>query len=397
MCEEPTRAVPQGEIEGRIRRLREALGRSRVSAALAMGKVDVLYFTGTPQDGIAWIPREGEPAFLVRRDLERARRESPLSRIVPFSRPSDIPAALAGLGLRIEGPVGTPLDILPARIHGSLVRALGVPVEDISREVRGVRAVKSPWELERVRAAGVLAGETFAHAREILRPGMREIDLAAEIAAFLIRSGSITHYRTRTFNLEFSTLCCLAGESGDLRGPSDSPNGAGRGPDPAFGEGASARHIRPGEPILIDLGTNRRGYYADTTRIFHFGPLPDRFAEAHRVSEEILATAVEGIEGRRPLEEVYAKALERAEAAGLSREFMGGSRFLGHGVGLEIDEVPFVMEGFEEPLPDSAVLSLEPKFALKGGIVGVETTFIFEGGRMRPITSLPTAPCRVEQ
>jgi len=388
-------AVPRDEMDGRIARLRESLRGSPIRAALALQRVEVLYFAGTPQDGIVWIPIEGEPVFLVRRDLERARRESPLARIVPFARPADIPAALAEQGLRIDGPVGTSLDVLPAKLHQSLARALKVPVEDASREFRGVRSVKSPWERALVRDAGVLADEVFAFAREKIRPGMREIDLAAEIDAFLIRSGSVAYYRTRTFNLEFASLCCIGGESGEWRGPSDSPNSAGRGPDPAFAQGPSDHQLAPGEPILVDLGTNRGGYYVDTTRIFHFGALPRKYADAQRASEEILAGAVEDIERRLALEEVYARALARAQAAGLSSEFMGGSRFLGHGVGLEIDEWPVVAEGVEEPLAEGAVLALEPKFALSGGIVGVETTFIFEGGRMRPTVTLPPGSTRV--
>jgi len=388
--------VPRSEIDWRMRRLRESLSARSLSAVLAVQRVEVLYFAGTPQDGIVWIPREGEPVFLVRRDVERARRESPLSRVTPFSRPGDIPAALAEHGIRIDGPVGTSLDVLPVKLHQSLQRALGVAIEDVSREVRGTRAVKSVWERARVRDAGVLADAIFAFARDCLRPGLREIDLAGELDRFLVQSGSVTFYRTRTFNLQFETLCCIAGESGDWRGPGDSPNSAGRGPDPAFGQGPSARELRPGEPILVDLGTNRGGYYADTTRIFHFGTLPRRFADAHRTSEEILVHAVEDLERGCPLQDVYEGAVGRARAAGLGEAFMGGSRFLGHGVGLEIDEWPVVAGDVKEPLSEGAVVSLEPKFALPGGIVGVETTFILEGGRMHPVVTFPTAPTRVD-
>ncbi len=388
-------AVPRDEIDGRIARLRELLGASPVSAVLAVQRVEILWLAGTPQDGIVWIPRDGEPVFLVRRDLERARRESPLSRIVPFSRPADIPRILAEQGLRVEGPVGTSLDVIPARLHGSLSRALGAAIEDVSREMRTARVVKSPWERARARDAGKLADEVFALARQRIRRGMREIDLAALVDSLLIRSGSVAYYRTRGFNMEFATLCCISGESGEWRGASDSPNSAGRGPDPAFGQGPSDHSFIAGEPILLDLGTNRGGYYVDTTRVFHIGELPLRFREAHRTSEEILARAVESLEGGRPLEDVYTEAVGIARGAGLGDEFMGGSRFLGHGVGLEIDEWPVVAEGAEEALPDGAVLALEPKFALPGGIIGVETTFILEAGRLRPTVSIPTAPARV--
>ena len=390
-------AVPRSEIDWRIARLRESLHQSPVTASLAIQRVEVLYFAGTPQDGIVWIPREGEPVFLVRRDLERARRESPLPRVVPFARPKDIPALLAEQGLRIDGPVGTSLDVLPVKLHQSLSRALGVPLEDVSAEARGVRIVKSPWEQARVREAGALADALFTTMKDRLRPGMRETDVAAEVDGFLLRSSSVPYYRTRTFNLEFPTLCAIAGESGDWRGAGDSPNSAGRGLDPAFGQGPSTRKIERGEPILIDVGTSRGGYYADTTRIFHFGELPERFVAAHRLCEEILSRAIEEIEGGRSLEDVYASALGRAQAAGLAAEFMGGSRFLGHGVGLEIDEWPVVSDGFDEPLPEGAVLSLEPKVAQRGGIVGAETTFILEGGRMRPVSTVSTALSRLDR
>ena len=158
-------------------------------------------------------------------------------------------------------------------------------------------------------------------------------EIQASAIADAVRAGSVSYYRTRTFNLEFAGLCCLAGESGAVRGPSDSPNAAGSGPDPAFGQGAGMRRLAPGEPILIDLGVNRGGYYVDTTRIFHFGTLPAQFVDAHRASEGIIEAAAEDLAAGKTPEAVYAGAVERAAKAGLAGAFMGGSRFLGHGGG----------------------------------------------------------------
>ncbi len=395
-AQETMPTVPRDEILGRVARLWDHVGSRPLSAVFAVERVEILYFAGTPQDGLVWIPREGEPVFLVRRDLARARRESPLARIVPFARARDIPEILAREGLPIAGPVGTSLDVLPVSLYRSLERALGTPVEDASSAMRATRAVKSPRERESIRAAGALATELFTRLPGFLRPGMREIDVAAEIDAFLVRAGSVNYYRTRTFNLEFAGLCCLAGESGGVRGPSDSPNAAGSGPDPAFGQGAGMRRLAPGEPILIDLGVNRGGYYVDTTRIFHFGALPAQFVDAHRASEGIIEAAAEELAAGRTPADVYARAAERAAKAGLADAFMGGSRFLGHGVGLQIDEWPVIAEGFDQPLPEGAVVALEPKFALPGGIVGVETTYVLEDGAMRPAVDLPTALVRLD-
>ncbi len=393
---EKSPTVPLEEILARTARLWENLGSRAITAVFAVDRMDVLYFSGTPQDGLVWIPREGEPIFLVRRDLGRAHLESPIGRIIPFSRPREIPEILAREGAAIHGPVGTSLDVVPVNLYRSLKRALGCVIEDVSSEIRMTRAVKSPLERARVRAAGDLATELFTSLRDRLELGMREVDVAAEVDAFLLRAGSVSYYRTRTFNLEFTGLCCLAGPSGDWRSASNSPNAAGRGPDPAFGQGASDRRLRPNEPILIDLGTNRSGYYVDTTRIYHWGELPARFVEAQRTSEEILTAATEGLAAGVPMEEVYAQARARAEAAGLGDAFMSGSKFLGHGVGLEIDEWPVIATGFSEPMPEGAVVALEPKFALPGGIVGVETTFILEGGRMCSTVDLPAGPFRLD-
>jgi Xaa-Pro dipeptidase len=396
MTNEATPTVPRGEILDRAARLWRHLGTRPLAAVFAVERVEILYFAGTPQDGLVWIPRDGEPIFFVRRDLARARAESPLGRIIPFTRARDIPEILAREGAPVAGPVGTSLDILPVSLYQSLSRALGVPVEDASAEIRMTRAAKSAWERAHVRAAGALATEIFTHLQTFIRPGMREIDVAAEVDAELVRAESVSYYRTRTFNLQFTGVCCLAGESGNFRGASDSPNSAGRGPSPAFGQGASARRFAPGEPILVDFAVNRGGYYVDTTRMFHFGELPARFVAAHRLSEEILAAAAEALAAGRPPEEVYASALARAAGAGLGDVFMGGSRFLGHGVGLQIDEWPVIADGFDRPLPEGAVVALEPKFALPGGIVGVETTFVFEGGKMVPTVALPTALVRLD-
>ncbi len=396
MTNQSTPAVPREELLRRAAQLWRHVGARPLAAVFAIERVEVLYFGGSPQDGMVWIPRDGEPIFFVRRDLARARADSPLARVLPFTRARDIPDILAREGASVSGPVGTSLDVLPVSLHQSLGRALGVPIEDASVEVRMTRAVKSPWERAHIRAAGALITEIFEALRTIIKPGMREIDVAAEIDARLVRAESVSYYRTRTFNLQFTGVCCLSGPSGDWRGASDSPNSAGRGPGPAFGQGASSRRFVAGEPILVDFAANRGGYYVDTTRVFHFGELPARFVDAHRTSEEILAEAVEALGAGRPPADVYARALEHAAKAGLAETFMGGSRFLGHGVGLQIDEWPVIAEGFDQPLPEGAVVALEPKFALRGGIVGVETTFIFEGGKMQPTVALPTGLVRLD-
>jgi Xaa-Pro aminopeptidase len=159
----------------------------------------------------------------------------------------------------------------------------------------------------------------------------------------------------------------------------NSPHG-GSGNTPAMAQGASFRRIRKNEPIGIEYGVGINGYLADQFRTFVIGDLPSDLQEAHQCSREIhdlfAREAKPGVSCAR----LYAMARDFAQGAGLGEYFMGHGegqvRFIGHGLGLEIDEFPVIAPNFAEELASGMVIAFEPKFVFPGkGVVGMEDDY----------------------
>jgi Xaa-Pro aminopeptidase len=159
-----------------------------------------------------------------------------------------------------------------------------------------------------------------------------------------------------------------------------SPTG-GQGVSPMIGQGAGFRKIAKNEPILFDYAFATRGYISDHARIFSIGALPDELIRAHEamlmIQEETRKQALPGMAAG----DIYAMMVAMAEDMGYGEFFMGAGdrkiRFTGHGVGLELDEFPFLAKGQRLLLESGMVIALEPKIILPGkGVVGIENTML---------------------
>jgi Xaa-Pro dipeptidase len=382
--------VPAEEIERRLARFRDELRADGLEGALVVQETDLYYLTGTAQSAHLVVPAEGDPALLVRKTLARAREESPLAAVGPLRTLRELPAALAAVGLR-SGRLGLELDVLPAASYLGYARRLErFELADCTAALRRVRAVKSTYELERIRAAA----EQLSHVTEWMarhaRPGMTEIALAAELERELRLAGHQGPIRFRAFNNELFYGSVLAGPSGAVPGSTETPI-VGPGPNTAVSKGASPRVIERGDPILVDLAGAHDGYLADQTRTFSVGPLDRRFEEAYEAAREILhrvaAAARAGVTG--------AELYDCAQALAATRDgFMGTGdervSFVGHGFGLEIDELPLLARGWDSPLEAGMVFALEPKFVFPGeGAVGIENSYLVTDGGVERLTNAP--------
>jgi Xaa-Pro aminopeptidase len=159
-----------------------------------------------------------------------------------------------------------------------------------------------------------------------------------------------------------------------------SPTG-GDGISPSVGQGASFNKVARNEPVLLDYVFAWQGYISDHTRIFSIGSLPDELVQAHEAMLEIqeamrrqaLPGAISG--------ELYETMISMAADKGYEEYFMGIGerkiRFTGHGVGLELDEFPFIAKGQKLTLEEGMVIAFEPKVILPGkGVVGIENTHV---------------------
>lgn len=371
------------ECRTRITRLQEHLRAKAIDGALLIYPIDVYYYAATRQNAILWIPSAGEPLLLVRKSLARARAESRIDEIRPFPSSKELPGLLGAASRRI----GLTFDVLPIQQLHFFTKVLpGVEFVDIAAANREIRSVKSIWELEKMKESGQKLGAVFAQVPEFLRPGMREIDLAAEFEYRARKLGNEGYVRMRAFNQELFQGLAVAGESAAQPGFFDGAV-TGRGLSGASPHGASAALIEGNVPILVDYTGVFDGYIVDMTRIFVLGALRPEVQKAFEAALAIQDYVVENLKPGSDCAELFAGAVALAEAAGLAANFMGApgeqAKFVGHGVGLELDEMPVLAQGFKVPLQLHQTIAIEPKFVLPGvGVVGIENTFAVgpEGG-----------------
>jgi len=375
----PLTFTPSTEIDARIAKLQERLQKEGVDGALILQNTDLFYFSGTIQQAHLYVPAHGRPLLMVRKSLERALEETPLKNVLPLKSPRQLPDLIRENGLAHPAVLGMELDVLPANLYFTYQNLFsGSKIRDVSLSLRMIRSVNSDYELALIRQAAAFSDEVAGLVPEIVKAGMTEIELAGQIEAHARRLGHQGIVRMRLWGAEMFYGHLMAGPSAAVPSFLASPTG-GASVSPAVAQGAGFRKIQRNEPILLDYVFAWQGYISDHTRIFCLGRPPQFLVEAHAhmldVQERIKAMAKPGaVTG-----ELYAAGVEIARSKGLADHFMGAGddrvRFIGHGVGLELDEFPFLAEGQQTPLQKNMVIALEPKLIFPGkGVVGIENT-----------------------
>jgi Xaa-Pro dipeptidase len=388
--------TPPEEIDRRMTALQAALRNEGREAALLIQNVDLYYFTGTMQDGALFVPAQGEPLFMVRRSTERARSESPLKHVLPMTSVKELPALIR----RHHGPLpqnlGMELDVVPVNLYRRYLSLLGVQeIFDVSTLVRRVRSVKSPFELELLRGAGEIGRKVYSETPRFIREGITEIELAGKLTEVAFSLGHLNQLRSRSFNGEMFTWHVIAGKSGGTLGHLDAPF-SGQGLSPAFPAGAGFRTVRRNDPILVDFGTCWDGYIADQTRMFSLGRPDSLFLEAYEALQAIEAAILSQTRPGVKCQDLYQLSLEQARKLGFANEFLGPEghkiSFVGHGVGLEINEFPFLAKGHDYPLESGHVFALELKMVfLNKGAVGLENVVAVHDNSYEKLTTADEA------
>jgi Xaa-Pro dipeptidase len=383
------------EHTARLGRLQAALQARSLAGALLLHAVDVLYLSGTRQNGALWVPSGGAPVLLVRKSLTRAREESAVADVRAFPPSRELAATLGA-----TGDVGTPFDGVPvATLEWWRKQLPGVRFADISATVREQRAVKSPAEIAILREGARRICGVYAEVPSFLRAGMTELELAAAFEAGLRRAGNQGMTRARAYNSELYGGLAVAGDSAAAPGFFDGPV-VGRGLGPAYPLGASERRIRRDEPIIIDYTIVFGGYVVDMTRPAVCGTLSPELLRAFEVSLKIQAEVAAMLRPGVPCVAPWDRAVAIAQEAGLGDRFMGPpgdqARFVAHGVGLELDELPVLAAGAKGIVAAGHVIAVEPKFVFPGvGAIGIENTFVATETGGERLTLLPDELIRV--
>ncbi|MGD8701062.1 MAG: Xaa-Pro peptidase family protein [Desulfosarcina sp.] len=387
----PVVSTPSSEIDDRIAKLQAVLQQEGIDGALILQNTDLFYFSGTIQQAHLYVPATGDPLLMVRKSLVRACDESPLASVVALKSPRQLPDLIQAHGLKPPSVLGMEMDVLPANNYFIYQKLFPMAkLTDISLPIRMIRAVKSTHELGLIRQAAGFSDQVAQALPGLLRPGMTEIELAGMVEAHARRLGHQGIVRMRLFGAELFYGHLMAGPSAAVPSFMASPTG-GASVSPAVAQGAGFRKIERNEPILLDYVFAWQGYISDHTRIYCIGRPPQRLVDAHAVmldvQEQIKTMATPGTAAG----ELYAAAVEMAQANGVAEHFMGNGpdriRFIGHGVGLELDEFPFLAKGQSTKLQEGMVIALEPKLIFPGeGVVGIENTHLVTSDGLEQLT-----------
>ena len=386
------RITPATELEHRCRRLQLGMAVEGLDAILVMQSADLFYFTGSIQSGCLYVPLQGQPLYLVRRDASRARMESGLMEVVPFSSQKELPRIIAEYGYPQPVKIGMELDVLPVNLF-QRYRALfpEAGYGDAAPLIRRIRMIKSSYEIHIMMDAGRQVDLIYRRAVEVIREGMTDLELAAELEYVARREGHLGLIRMRSFNGEMLFGHTFSGTDSAVPSYTDTPFG-GLGVSPSFGQGASYKPIGRNEPIIVDFAGSFDGYLVDQTRVFALGGVSDRLKRGYddmlAVQELMKGLATPGTGWG----ELYDSCLALAKAQGHTDHFMGrpGAQvsFIGHGIGIEVDEYPLIARGFGgEPLEIGMAFAFEPKLVFPGeGAVGIENTFYLSDEGLKQLT-----------
>jgi Xaa-Pro dipeptidase len=386
--------LPGSEAEKRVRRMQQWMQESGIDATFIFQNSDLYYFSGTAQSGLLCLPCDGDPVYLVTKSISRALEESAWKHILPLSKLENAPSLLEAESIRSLKRVGLEMDVLPAAHYFRIAKLFpGTELIDASAAIRTIRMIKSPHEVDQIRRAAQMIMKAWHELPNWIRPGATELELLAQMEYFLRLQGHQGIQRTRGFNYEIGYGAFSAGPNACF--PTSFPGSTGfRGLYPAISNAGSNRRLAPEEPLLVDISGGYGGYVADATRTFAVGTLPLDMQKAHsfilELNREIESMLRVGAECRVICENAFEKVACSPYAAG----FMGAGdnrlRYVGHGVGLELDELPVLTSKNTTLLEAGMTLAIEPKifFPDRGG-VGIENMYWITESGFEKLTPYP--------
>ncbi len=358
----------------RRKKVRDALVRAGMEGILLASDVNIYYMTGRIFNGYFFLSAEGEAQCFVRRPTDFTGEQ-----VTFIRRPDDLTAYFKAQGRPLPRRLMLEADGLSYNDYTRLA-TLFSPAEtgNASTLMRAVRMVKTPWELEQMRCSAERHAATYAEIPSCFRAGMTDLELQAEIERRMRLNGSIGLFRAYGPNMSIFMGSVLAGENAAASSPYDFALG-GAGQTAICPIGANGTPLTDGTAILVDMAGNYTPYQTDMSRVFAVGRLPDKAYRAHQTALDIQAAVEATARAGTACAELYELACSMAEKAGLADCFMGTrqqAKFVGHGIGLEINEPPVLTPRSKEALEPDMVFAFEPKFVIEGsGAVGIENSF----------------------
>jgi len=382
----------ENKMNQRLIALYARMTEAGMDAALLLHHRDILYYAGTVRPA-ALLVSPGGAVLFVRRGLTYARQEATVARVEPMKGFSSVAEVVDELG-STGGVMGAELDLVSAQLYRRLAEVFPAwSLADVTPLVLAQRMVKDEDEIAAARRAAAVADAGHEAARQTIAPGVSELALAAEVEAALRRAGHEGFQPLRHPGARGAGVLLASGENLTIRGGHGLViTGAGLGP--AMPYGPSRRTMEAGDLVVVDIGSTYAGYTGDESRTFVVGPAT---AEQQALFEVVRATEEAVFEALRPgdpVADLYPLA-EAVVARGDPPHFAPGSLtlpgFVGHGIGLELDEPPVLWSRAEVRLQAGMVLAIEIEVSApaQGMMVKLEDTVVVRQGGCEVLTHTP--------
>lgn len=378
--------LSSAELARRTSRVAEGLRAAGLDAMLVADNANIYYLTGRVFYGYVIVDTNGTATYFLRRP-NHLRGSS----VHEIHKPEQLPEILARQGLNYAS-VGFEDDSMPFAEYSRLAKVFP-SLTPASQVMRNARMVKTAEEIEKLRRCGIAQTEVYATIPHLYQEGMSDVELQIEIERALRLHGCLGMYRVAGRTLEIFMGSLLTGDNADTPSPYDFAMG-GAGVDPSLPAGANGTIIKPGHPVMVDMNGNFNGYNTDMTRCYCVGEPLAEAVQLNEVSRRICEAIAQAATPGTPAAELYNLAAGIAQAEGLADAFMGHryhAGFVGHGVGIQLNELPVLAPRSRDVLQAGMVIAVEPKFVVPGiGAVGIENTYVVRPDG--PAENLTTAP-----
>lgn len=374
------------EQQLRLGRVRELMRQAGLDAMLIADFANLYYLTGRVYSGYAYIGnRDGDQMYFVKR-MENLRGDG----VVNIRKPEQMAESIL---LDTPAVLGLELDLMSFNMAGRLGKIFtGAQIADCTGVMRTARAVKTEAELHLLRRSGILHEGVYRRIPRLYREGMTDIEFEIEIEKALRLDGNLGQFRISGDTMETHMGSLITGDNADVPSPYDFAMG-GAGLDPSIPTGACGELIKPHCSVMVDLCGNFTGYMTDMSRTFALESLEKLAMDAHQCSIDIIDRLVTLGKPGVAAADLYNVAMEMATERQLHTYFMGHRQhagFIGHGVGIEVNELPVIAPRSRDILQRHNVIALEPKFVIPHvGAVGIESTFIVQDDGLECITNAP--------
>lgn len=363
------------ELKQRRDKIRVLMAQQGIDAALFTCNVNLIYTYGQVVSGYLYLPLNDSARLFIKRPNNFEGEH-----IRPIRKPEQLPDLLTELGLPLPQRLMLEGDELSFNEYRRLAACF--PSAEVlpcgSALVRQARSVKTELEIELFRRSGLAHAKAYAQIPAVYRPGMTDRELSIEIERLMRLEGNLGIFRVFGQSMEIFMGSLLAGDNAAAPSPYDFALG-GEGMDPALPGGANNTPLQEGQSLMVDLGGNFFGYMGDMSRVFSIGRLPQQAYDAHQLCLDIQDAIADMARPGVVCEDLYNKAIDMVTRAGMADYFMGvgqKAKFIGHGIGLEINEAPVIAPRMKQELEPGMVFALEPKIVLPGvGPVGIENSW----------------------